>query len=221
MIQAKNISKIYNIKHKPFNALSQVSLEIKEGQKVVIMGKSGSGKSTLMHILALLDTATSGSLFFDGEDVSKMKMRRKAGIRSQMFGFVFQQFYLQPNLSVYDNVVLPLKIGGLPRYRRKDLVMEALFNVDIMEKAESKAVNISGGEKQRVAIARAIVNKPRIVFADEPTGNLDSSTSELIENLLLKLNSEHGITLVTVTHDHDIAKKFDIKIKLVDGKIQA
>jgi len=172
-----------------------------------------------MHILALLDSPTSGSLAVDGTDAAKLTGSKLNTLRNRTFGFVFQQFFLTPNTSVLDNVMLPLKIARIGSRERKRRALEALEQLELADKARSKATDLSGGQKQRVVIARALVNDPRIIFADEPTGNLDSATGAVVEDLLFELNQEHGITLVIVTHDEDLAARAGRRIYLRDGRI--
>lgn len=216
---AHEVVKTYGKDENKFTALAGVSVDIKQGEKIAIIGKSGSGKSTLMHLLALLDKPTSGTIAIDGQDSAKLKGGRLNALRNQKFGFVFQQFFLNGNASVLENVVLPLKIAGLGRSERKRRAMEALEQVELADKADNKAKDLSGGQKQRVVIARALVNSPSIIFADEPTGNLDSATGARIENLLFDLNATRGITLIIVTHDPDLAVRCDRQIHLKDGRI--
>lgn len=219
LIEVKNVQRVFGKGESEFIALNDVSLTIEKGESVAIIGKSGSGKSTLMHILALLDRPTKGEIILDGKDVTQIKEKQLNHVRNQQFGFVFQQFFMNAKDSVLDNVTLPLKISGVPAKRRKELAMNALQQVDLAEKAKSKANDLSGGQKQRVCVARAIINQPQVIFADEPTGNLDSTTGERIENLLFDLNQSQGITLIIVTHDEDLAARCDRKIRMRDGKI--
>ncbi|QQR51861.1 ABC transporter ATP-binding protein [bacterium] len=219
LIQADHISKTYGRGTNAFTALSEVSLGVHEGETIAIVGKSGSGKSTLMHILALLDSPTAGVLSVNGKLASDMSSRDLARLRNQTFGFVFQQFFLNASSSVLDNVMLPLKIAGMGRRQRKQRALEVLEQVDLADKAKANAGDLSGGQKQRVVIARALVNDPKIIFADEPTGNLDSATGQLVENLLFRLNSERGITLVIVTHDADLARRCNRQVFIKDGQI--
>lgn len=220
VIGTKNLHKIYGKKEAAFTALNNVTINIKQGEKVAIIGKSGSGKSTLMHLLALLDTPTSGHVTINGRDAGKLGSRQLDKLRNREFGFVFQQFFLNGNDTVLNNVILPLKIAGISSRERNRRGREVLEAVDLADKAKSKANNLSGGQKQRVVIARALINKPKIIFADEPTGNLDSVTGQKIEDLLFQLNKEKDITLIVVTHDPDLAKRFDRQIFMKDGRIQ-
>lgn len=215
----KNLWKVYGKRRARFTALKRLSLDIYKGESVAIVGKSGSGKSTLMHLLALLDKPTKGTIKIEGVDVSKLRARKINRLRNRSFGFVFQQFFMNSNETVYENVLLPLKIAHARRGNRKRLALEALKNVGLKDRAKDKAGELSGGHKQRVCIARAIVNNPQFIFADEPTGNLDSVTGEKIIQLLFGFNQRNGTTLVIVTHDEDLAARCDRQIHLKDGEI--
>lgn len=219
MIEVKNISKIYGKKDRAFTALDDISLSVETGKSVAIVGKSGSGKSTLMHVMSGLDRTTSGTVIVDGQDISKLKNKALDQFRAEKIGFIFQSFFVQANETCAQNVSLPLEILKTGRYSRKKRVQAALQAVELTDKANEKAKNLSGGQKQRLAIARAIANKPSILFADEPTGNLDSVTGEMVENLLFSFTKKLGSTLVVVTHDADLAAKCDVQIFIKDGKI--
>ena len=219
LIEAKNLVKVYRDGNTYFKALNNVSFEIKKGESVAIIGKSGSGKSTLMHLLAALDKPNEGEILINGQNIAKMKKRDLNKLRNRTFGFVFQQFFMNPKDTVLQNVILPLKIGGVSSRKRKDIALKALEAVELTDKAKNKASNLSGGQKQRVCVARAIANSPEIIFADEPTGNLDSKTSKKIEDLLFGLNKDNGITLIIVTHDESLAQKCDRQIRIQDGQI--
>lgn len=219
IIEVKNLTKTYGKKANAFTALKDIDLSIYKGESVAIVGKSGSGKSTLMHLLALLDKPTKGTVYIDGKDANKLKGRELNRLRNERFGFVFQQFFMNANDTVLENVLLPLKIAKKGRKERNQLAMDALKVVDLESKDENKAINLSGGQKQRVCIARAIVNDPEVIFADEPTGNLDSATGDKITDLLFRLNKEKGVTLIIVTHDEDLAKLCNRIIRVSDGKI--
>ena len=169
LIEVKKVEKTYGDGESKFDALKGVSLKIEKGESVAIVGKSGSGKSTLMHILALLDKPTSGEILIDGKNTNNLKKREVNELRNKTFGFVFQQFFMNPKDSVLNNVLLPLKIAGVPRSKRKPMAEKALRAVELTNKINNKANDLSGGQKQRVCIARAIVNNPKIIFADEPT----------------------------------------------------
>ena len=219
IIEVKNLTKIYRDGSEPFRALDNVSFQIEAGESVAIIGKSGSGKSTLMHLAALMDKPTSGEVLIEGKNTAKLKKRELNKLRNETFGFVFQQFFMNPKDTVLQNVILPLKIAGISSKKRKEIAMKALEAVELADKAKNKASNLSGGQKQRVCVARAIANNPKVIFADEPTGNLDSATGEKVENLLFDLNKKQGITLIIVTHDESLAKKCDRQIRIKDGKI--
>ena len=221
LLSTRNLKKVYGKRENKFVALRGLDLEIEAGESVAIVGKSGSGKSTLMHLLALLDKPTSGEITLNGRNTSKLKNRKLNRLRNKEFGFVFQSFFMNANDSVLNNVILPLKIAGISRRERKRRAMEALKIVELDDKAKNRAKDLSGGQKQRVCIARAIVNNPKVIFADEPTGNLDSGTGEKIEKLLFNLNKEKGITLIIVTHDEELAAKCKRQIHIADGQIVA
>ncbi|GAA2011079.1 ABC transporter ATP-binding protein [Microbacterium ulmi] len=219
LISITDVRKTYGRGPNRFDALRGVSLDIHAGESLAIIGKSGSGKSTLMHLLALLDAPTSGRIELEGTDTSRLRGRALNRTRNKTFGFVFQQFFLTANTSVLDNVILPLKIAGVGRSDRKRKGLAALAQLDMQDKARNRAIDLSGGQKQRTVIARALVNNPRIIFADEPTGNLDSATGAVVEDILFALNREHGITLIVVTHDEDLAARCDRRIHIRDGVI--
>lgn len=219
LIEVKNLTKVYRDGNSFFKALDGVSLKIEEGESVAIIGKSGSGKSTLMHLLAALDKPNEGEISIDGQNLAKMKKRELNKLRNKTFGFVFQQFFMNPKDTVLQNVILPLKIAGVSSKKRNEIAMKALEAVELADKAKNKASNLSGGQKQRVCIARAIANNPKIIFADEPTGNLDTKTGDKVEEILFNLNKERGVTLIIVTHDETLAAKCDRRIHIQDGKI--
>lgn len=220
MIELKNVTKIYGKKKNQFVALNDVSLRIPTGVSVAILGKSGSGKSTLMHAISGLDRPQQGEVIIDGQDILKLKQKQVDEFRARKIGFIFQSFFVQGNESVADNVSLPLEIVKTPRGLRESKINEALKAVDLYEKRKNRAKDLSGGQKQRLAIARAIVGSPQIIFADEPTGNLDSETGAKVEELLFNYNKQEGATLIIVTHDVDLAKKCDYQILIKDGKIK-
>ena len=220
MIELKNVTKIYGKKKNQFVALNDVSLRIPTGVSVAILGKSGSGKSTLMHAISGLDRPQQGEVIIDGQDILKLKQKQVDEFRARKIGFIFQSFFVQGNESVTDNVSLPLEIVKMPRSLRESKINEALKAVDLYEKRKNRAKDLSGGQKQRLAIARAIVGSPQIIFADEPTGNLDSETGAKVEELLFNYNKQEGATLIIVTHDVDLAKKCDYQILIKDGKIK-
>ena len=221
MIEVKNVTKTYGKKHNVFTALDDVSLQVPEGASVAILGKSGSGKSTLMHAMSGLDRPEAGQVLIDGKDILRLKKKEVDKFRAEKIGFIFQSFFVQGNESVYDNVSLPLEIAGLPVGKRKARVQAALEAVELADKIKNKAKDLSGGQKQRLAVARAIANEPNIIFADEPTGNLDSLTGEKVEDMLFDYNKDKGVTLIIVTHDPELAAKCDMLVSIRDGKIES
>ncbi|WLD46603.1 ABC transporter ATP-binding protein [Candidatus Nanosynbacter lyticus] len=220
MIELKDVTKIYGKKKNQFTALKNVSLTIPTGASVAILGKSGSGKSTLMHAISGLDRPQHGQVIIDGQDILQLKPKRVDEFRAKKIGFIFQSFFVQGNESVVDNVSLPLEIARLPRKKRAHKINAALKAVDLYDKRKNRAKDLSGGQKQRLAIARAIVGDPQIIFADEPTGNLDSETGAKVEGLLFDYNKQKGVTLIVVTHDVDLAKKCDYQIIIKDGRVE-
>lgn len=219
ILAARDVQKSYGRGPTAFDALKGVSLEIHDGESVAIVGKSGSGKSTLMHLLALLDKPGSGQIELSGRDAAALNASTLNHTRNSAFGFVFQQFFLTPGTSVLDNITLPLKIAGMHSAERRKRAMDVLDRLELADKAHSRATDLSGGQKQRVVIARALINEPSIIFADEPTGNLDSATGKIVEDILFELNATHGITLIIVTHDEELAVRCTRRIYLRDGLI--
>lgn len=221
MIEVQQVTKTYGKKKNTFTALKDVNFTIPDGASVAIIGKSGSGKSTLMHSMSGLDRPEVGKIIIDGEDILTFKHKKVDQFRSQKMAFIFQSFFVQGNESCYNNVSLPLEIARVPLKERKAKIDKALKAVELADKRKSKAKDLSGGQKQRLAIARAIVNEPTILFADEPTGNLDSVTGDAIEKLLFDYNRKNGTTLIIVTHDVDIAKKCDMVVVIKDGRVES
>lgn len=219
MIKVENLVKTYGRRSSAFQALKNVSFVVPEGASVAIVGKSGSGKSTLMHAMSGLDRPDNGQVVVHGRDILQLSGRAVDEFRANDIGFIFQSFFVQANETCYDNVSLPLEIAGVPFRQRRQLIEDALAKVDLSDKLSARARNLSGGQKQRLAIARAIVNNPRIIFADEPTGNLDSTTGALIEKLLFSYNKNEQVTLIIVTHDDELADKCDMRINIKDGKV--
>ncbi|SFS09163.1 putative ABC transport system ATP-binding protein [Agrococcus baldri] len=217
VLDASAIQKSYGRGDGRFDALKGVSMQVRRGESLAIIGKSGSGKSTLMHILALLDAPDAGTLAIEGVDSASLSQTDIHRLRNRDFGFVFQQFFLVPDATVLENVVLPLKIAGVGARERTERGMAALRALELDDKAKNRATALSGGQKQRAVIARALVNSPTVIFADEPTGNLDTVTGGLVEDILFDLNREQGITLVIVTHDEELAARCDRQIHLRDG----
>lgn len=219
LIKTEKLAKTYGKGENSFTALRGVDLNVAEGETIAVIGKSGSGKSTLMHLLALMDKPSSGTITIDGRNINRLPTKKLNRMRNREFGFVFQQFFLNANASVLENVILPLKIAGVGVRERKRRGREVLKQVELEDKSKNRANDLSGGQKQRVVIARALINNPKIIFADEPTGNLDSTTGQKIIDLLFSLNKEKGITLIVVTHDEDLAKRCDRQVYLQDGKV--
>lgn len=219
MIELHNVTKRYGKKHNVFTALSNISVTIPDGVTVAILGKSGSGKSTLMHAISGLDRPQEGRVVIDGQDILRLKPRQIDAFRAKKIGFIFQSFFVEGGETVIENVSLPLEIAKVPRARRADKIAAALRSVDLYDKRKNKARDLSGGQKQRLAIARAIVGAPKIIFADEPTGNLDSETGAMVEQLLFDCQRKHDATLIMVTHDEELAAKCQYQIIIKDGKI--
>lgn len=218
VIQINSLYKAYDTPAGPFPVLKDVNLSIYPGEFVAIMGPSGSGKSTFMNVLGCLDRPTSGQYLLDGKDVAAMNKDTTARLRNQTLGFVFQGFNLLPRMSLEDNVALPLVYSGQEKLARQQQARKLLAKVSLEQYSKSLPSRISGGQQQRVAIARALVNQPRLILADEPTGNLDSHTSEEIMALFNELNRE-GITIVLVTHEDDIAQHAQRQVRFLDGRI--
>jgi putative ABC transport system ATP-binding protein len=222
VLQLVDVSKQYDSEGEaPFLALDGVSLKISKGELISIIGPSGSGKSTMMHILGCLDKPTSGEVYLDGKAVSKMSQDQLADARRDTIGFVFQAFNLAPTLTVFENVELPLLIRDVPVGERDRIVRRNLDAVGLTDKSHSRPSQLSGGQKQRVAIARALVNEPKILLADEPTGNLDSKSSKEIIEHITGLCRKLGITVIFVTHDPRIAEQTNRVISIMDGKIES
>ena len=218
LVELRNVSKIYHLGGEEIRALDDVSLDIDGGEFISIIGPSGSGKSTLMHILGCLDSPSKGTISLDGKFIHDSSPKELARVRNQKIGFVFQFFNLLPKLNVLQNVELPMIYSGVSSRERKERAMNALALVDLANRSKHRPMQLSGGQQQRVAIARALVNEPKIVFADEPTGNLDSHTGEAILTLFRTL-SEQGRTIALVTHDPEIAAVTPRRIEIRDGKI--
>ncbi len=218
MISVKNLKKTYLLGGEEVHALDDVSLLIKEHEFVAIIGQSGSGKSTFMNMLGCLDRPDSGEITLDGTDILKCKEKELSVIRNKKIGFIFQQFHLLPKLSALENVELPLIYQGMPTKKRREKAVKALKAVGLKKRMNHKPNQLSGGQQQRVAIARALVGKPSLIFADEPTGNLDSRSGKEIMMLLHKLHEE-GNTIVLITHDNNVAMEAPRQVQISDGKI--
>ncbi len=219
MIELHDVWRLYHMGGETINALAGIDLKISEGEFVTIVGPSGSGKSTLLNIIGGLDTPTIGRIEVDGQDLSKASDRELSLYRNKKVGFIFQTFNLQPTHTALENVSLPLVFAKVPLWRRKRIAREVMKTVDLSDRLRHKPNQLSGGERQRVAIARALVNDPKILLADEPTGNLDSKTGEQIMELLTHLNKERGITLLLVTHDLKTADYADRMLRMLDGQV--
>jgi putative ABC transport system ATP-binding protein len=218
VIEAENLDKVYHMGKVEVHALCGLSMKVKRGEVIAIMGPSGSGKSTLMNIIGCLDHPTSGTYIIDGENASDLSGDQLASIRNRKVGFVFQSFNLLPRATALANVELPLRYGGV-RHNRRQRAKQALEAVGLADRITHRPNELSGGQQQRVAIARALVNEPAIILADEPTGNLDSKSGKEILELLLNFNKERGTTLVIVTHDPNVAAKAQRIVRLYDGAV--
>jgi len=219
MIELRDVWRLYRMGDETINALAGINLEISQGGFVSIVGPSGSGKSTLLHIIGGLDSPTRGSIVVDGQDLSKASDKELSSYRNKQVGFVFQTFNLQPTYNALENVALPLVFAKVPLGKRNQMAREALDTVGLSDRVRHKPSELSGGERQRVGMARALVNNPKILLADEPTGNLDSKASERIMEFLTRLNKERGLTLVLVTHDLEKAKNANRMLQMHDGKL--
>ena len=220
IIEVKDLEKTYHVGDIEVNALRGVNFSIKKGQFSAIMGPSGSGKSTLMHIIGCLDSPTKGRYHLNGENVAHLSDDQLAGIRNKQIGFVFQKFHLLPRNTALDNVVLPLRYAKIEKRQRTYQAIKVLSQVGLEDRMHHKPSELSGGQQQRVAIARALVNSPAILFADEPTGNLDSKTGKEVMTLLHELNNK-GQTIVLITHEKEIAEQTERTIFIRDGKIES
>lgn len=217
MIQLQNINKVYRTKTIETTALNDINIEIKKGEFVSIMGPSGCGKSTLLNVIGLLDEPSDGKVTIDNQEIANYNSKTTAKFRNRTLGFIFQSFHLIPDLSVIDNVELPLLYRKVSAKKRRELATAALESVGLKNRLSHFPSQLSGGQKQRVAIARAIVGQPDILLADEPTGNLDSVMGNEVMDILLKLNKEQGTTIVMVTHDENMAKKTNRLLRIYDG----
>jgi len=220
MIQLKNLSREFQVGNQVVHALDAVDLVISESEYVSIMGVSGCGKTTLLNILGLLDTPSSGDYVLSGIDTSEMNDDEMAHIRSTKIGFVFQSFHLIPRLTAAENIEIPMILAGISRDERAAKVAKALSRVNLSDRSDHRPEQLSGGQRQRVAIARSIVMEPKVLLADEPTGNLDSTSGSEIIDLIEELN-QGGLTLIVVTHDKEISRRSDRIVELLDGKIIA
>lgn len=220
IVDARRIGRVFNMPAGPVVAVRDVSLQMAPGDHVAVRGPSGCGKSTLLHLLGCVDTPSSGTLLFDGRDVTGLSDRARSLLRLQHIGFVFQRFFLLPMLTAFENVELPLSEAGVPRAERRQRTQELLEYVGLAGRADHRPSQLSGGEMQRVAIARALANRPRLLLADEPTGELDAATGEQIASLLDRVNAD-GTALVIVTHDPSLAARARRVLTMRDGAIEA
>ena len=219
IVECRHIYKTYKTGRIEFQALKDVNLSVKEGEYLAVMGPSGSGKSTLMNLIGCLDVPTEGTLLLDGEDVGKCSENRMSDIRLYKLGFVFQTFHLLPHKTALENVELPLSYAHVPRAKRHERAMKALERVELASHCDHLPTELSGGQKQRVAIARAVINEPKILLADEPTGALDSASGEMIMDIFKELNRS-GVTVIMITHDRDIAMHADRIVEIRDGRLR-
>ncbi len=217
----KNLEKTYHDEEVATHVLKKISFEIPEGQFIAIMGPSGSGKSTLLHILGFLDKSTGGEYIFDGKNFEDYNEEEIAYVRNKKLGFIFQSFNLLPRTTVLENVKLPLTYSGVDENLWDEMAKEAIESVGLTHRIDFEPAQLSGGEKQRVAIARALVNKPPVIFADEPTGNLDSKSGELVMDIIQKLNRDKGHTIILITHETYTAEYAERIVRLRDGVIES
>ncbi len=220
VIKTNNLQKHYQVGENSVHAVDGVDLNVREGEFVCISGRSGSGKSTLLSLLAGLESPTDGEVVLLGEHLEQMNERERGRFRREHIGFIFQAYNLLPQFNSWENVAIPLEIRGVPLEERKKKAMEALEMVDLADHAEHRPTELSGGQQQRISIARAIITRPGIVFADEPTGNLDSRTGTEVMELLTDLFRRWGATFLVVSHDEDMLRYTDREIRLKDGKIE-
>ena len=219
MIEIKKLSKTYGKGKNAFVALKNINLTLENDSSVAIVGKSGSGKSTLMHAISGLDKPQDGQVLVDGQDILKLKPKDTDRFRAEKMSFIFQSFFVEAGETCYDNVSLSLETAGVPVSERRQRIEQALKAVDLADKINVKAGDLSGGQKQRLAIARAIVGKPKILFADEPTGNLDSATSKVVEDLLFNYQRTERAILIVVTHDEELAGRCEHLVRIKDGEV--
>lgn len=219
MIKVQNLRKVYKVGNEKVVALDNINLEIEKGEFCCIVGTSGSGKSTLLNQLAGLEKPTKGSVTIIGENISKMDEKKLAVFRQNNIGFIFQSYNLMPTMTAVENVAFPLMFKGVPRKEREKKARAILAEMQMKDRMKHKPTELSGGQQQRVGIARAFVGKPAVIFADEPTGNLDSKTTEQVMDMLIDISEKNNITFVMVTHDNELAKKAKRVVTLVDGNI--
>ncbi|MBF0441437.1 MAG: ABC transporter ATP-binding protein [Oligoflexales bacterium] len=219
MIKVRELTKVYQVEANRVEALRGIDLDVKKGQIIAVTGRSGSGKSTLLHVIGTLDQPTSGEVRLVGIDVSKMPDQQTSNFRNRMVGFVFQMNNLLPEFSALENIMIPALIAGMPKSEVHARAGELLCAVGLQNRGIHRPGELSGGEQQRVAIARALIMKPPILLADEPTGNLDKRNGEIVSELLLELCKNHGVTMLLVTHDQNLAESLPHRVFMEDGKI--
>ena len=219
-IQARNLTRIFTVGEEEVRALDGIDLTLEDGELTAVVGPSGSGKSTLLTLLGGLDTPTSGSITVDGSELSGMSPDELAEYRRTSVGFIFQDFFLLGHLTALENVEIPMKLAGMPHAERQARTRELIELVGLGARGEHRPRQLSGGERQRVAIARALANRPKLLLADEPTGNLDTKTGHAIADMLVQLNSEKSITIVVVTHNLDVARHANQQLRMVDGRFE-
>tara|TARA_Y100000991_G_C21811908_1_gene280067 strand:- start:17 stop:685 length:669 start_codon:yes stop_codon:yes gene_type:complete len=216
-LNCKNLSKSFVINNETLDVLTDINLEIKESEKIAISGKSGAGKSTLLHIMAGLDKPTNGSVLYNENDLSNISLNKLSKIRLLNFGFVYQFHYLLEDLTIEENISIPAMLNGTYNKDMKNQIHEIMHNLNIIDRKDHLPWKLSGGEKQRAAIARALTNKPKFLFLDEPTGNLDKDNARIIQNLIIDISDNYGVALITATHDNDFIKAFNKVYVLSDA----
>ena len=219
VIKLDNVTKVYQVERQPVEALRGVSLDIKKGEMIAVVGRSGSGKSTLLHVTGTLDRPSSGTIFLNGKNISDFSDNTMSTFRNRTVGFVFQMNNLLPEFSALENVMMPGLIAGIPKAQLKESASSLLDAVKLNHRVNHRPAELSGGEQQRVAIARALIMEPPVLLADEPTGNLDVKSSEAVEELLFKLCEMRKVTMLLVTHDLALAKRLPARIAMEDGKV--
>jgi putative ABC transport system ATP-binding protein len=218
ILSAQKLTKAFTIGDRSITVIEEISLEVSKGEFIVIQGNSGSGKTTLLTLLSALDYPTTGRVFLDNMEISALSEEKLAPIRNRQMGFVFQSFHLVPSLTAFENVMFPAELSN--NYKAKEMAEKLIARVGLWPRKDNYPSQLSGGEKQRIALLRAVINRPQLIFADEPTGNLDSENGRAVLDLLTELRLDYGATLVLVTHSAEIAKKADRVIILTDGRIQ-
>ena len=218
-LNCKNLSKSFVINNETLDVLIDINLEIEESEKIAISGKSGAGKSTLLHIMAGLDKPTNGSVVYNGDDLSNISLNKLSKIRLLNFGFVYQFHYLLEDLTIEENISIPAMLNGTYNNDMKNQIHEIMHNLNIIDRKDHLPWKLSGGEKQRAAIARALTNKPKFLFLDEPTGNLDRDNARIIQDLIIDISNNYGVALITATHDNEFIKAFSKVYVLSDARI--